>query len=140
MLDFPAHDERDLRFCADFLFLFYFHIIAYRSLLENLNTIIMRKKSSIDDSYFCRGMAIYIRDKHLRCVKLQSMYSEICHVLYPLFMWNSAYCKNNDAAGLIKPTASGYVRICNVMIFPILHQPNMKINCIKLAALQLKRV
>lgn len=55
-------------------------------------------------------------------------------------MWNSAYCRNNDAAGLIKPKASGYVRICDVMIFPIVHQPNMKTNCIKLAALQLKHV
>lgn len=100
-----------------FLFPFYFHITACRPLLENLHIMTMRKKSSIDDSYFCRGIAICIRGKHLRCVKLQSMYSEICHVSYPLFMGNSAYCRNNNAAGLIKPIASEYVKICDVMIF-----------------------
>ena len=32
-------------------------------------------------------------------------------------MWTNAYCRNKDAAGLIKLTAPRYVRIYDVMIF-----------------------
>lgn len=45
------------------------------------------------------------------------MGSEICHVADPSLAWTSAYCRNNDAAGLIKLTAPRYVRIYDMIFF-----------------------
>lgn len=65
----------------------------------------------------CKGAIICIRDKHFYCIKLHSMGSEICHVADPSLAWTSAYCRNNDAAGLIKLTAPRYVRIYDMIFF-----------------------